>query len=45
MTQLGEILPDVSQELTYCAFVNIMGADVLATQGAIIILTLLNRNI
>ena len=33
MTQVAAIFPQVSQESTYCT-VNIMGADVLVTQGA-----------
>ena len=46
MTQVVEILPQVRQECT-CSTVNIMGADVLATQGtrasATMIFTMLNR--
>ena len=34
MTQVIEILPHVRQELNLFYIVNIMGADVLATQGA-----------
>ena len=34
MTQVAEILPRVRQELYLFCIVNIMGADVLATQGA-----------
>ena len=33
MTQVAETLPQIRQELTYST-VNIVGADVLATQGA-----------
>ena len=45
-TKVVEILPQVRQELTYST-VNIMGADVLAMQGAststTMIFTMLNR--
>ena len=47
MTQATEIIPEVRQELAYSTIVNIMGVDVLATQGArasaAMIFTMLNR--
>ena len=47
MPEVVEIFPRVRQELTYFYIFNIMGADVLATQGARVsatmMLTMLNR--
>ena len=49
MTRVVKIIPHARQELTYFAYiVNVMGADVLATQGArasaTSILIFLNQN-
>ena len=46
-TQATEIIPEVRQKLAYSTIVNIMGVDVLATQGArasaAMIFTMFNR--